>query len=295
MRRRFATYGLLLLLTGFASAAGAEDVTPTAKEFAAEGKNRAMVSVERPPFDERLDTSDLLGTLVKRDESLRWPEEPAYLYQDVDPVPLASYKVFAPWLNYFKQSMVFVLGRLDPGRVKIARWSVRLLDAEGAEIRAFTGIGQPPAAFTWNGRDRKFNPVPVGRDFVPEVTLIDYYGAKVTLPQRKFALDQFLWEEPSALTLGLIQDALFAKKGAKFSADGGMMVREMSHLLSQHGAVSAEIECTGPDADLIAARAQVLRGYFARENLGLRKIDVKAQTASGPATITVRAWKAAKR
>ncbi len=269
---------------------GAE-VTPTAKDFVSSGKNRASVQTERSVFSGRLDLGSLLGTLTKKSEGMRLPVESRHLYQEIDPVPLKSSKVFTPWLNYFKQAVVFIMGKLDSERLKIARWWVSLHDQAGREIRTFSGVGNPPEAFYWNGRDWEYNIVAVGQSYIPEITLVDYYGARVNLPQKMFYLDRLVWNEPARLTAAFVQTGVFEKKQATFSQEGVMIIKELSNLINLKDALILEIECQGPDADLMKDRARFLKEYFERENLRLKKIRVRSSGTTGPAVIYLTATK----
>jgi len=209
----------------------------------------------------------------------------------VDPVPLESYKVYTPWASYFKQSMVFVVGRMDASRLKIARWSVTIRDLSGKDVKSFGGVGNPPEAFAWNGRDSLYNPVAAGQAYIPELNLEDYYGARVSLPQKMFYLDQFVWQEPMRQVLAFLQESAFEPKRARFSRTGEEVVEEVSNLANQQDAWVMEIECTGPDQDLSAERAQALKAYFARENLRLKNIRIKNATASGEAMVKITSLK----
>ena len=282
---------LALLACAWPRAAACADVTPTAQDFSGAGKNRAAVASERKLLTDRLDVSFIIGTLAKKNEGVKVPEEPRYLYQEVDPVPLESIKVYTPWASYFKQSMVFVVGRMDFSRLKIARWSVTVRDTAGHEIKSFGGVGNPPEAFAWNGRDSRYNPVAAGQAYIPELNLEDYYGARVSLPQKMFYLDQFVWEEPLREVLAFLQDSAFEPKRSRFSRTGEEVAEEVSNLVNQQGAWVMEIECTGPDRDLSADRAQALKTYFARENLRLKNIRIKNSPATGEAMVKITALK----
>jgi len=270
-------------------------ITSTAKEFTAEGVNRASIQAKRTVFADRLDVSFLISTLVKKSGGMKLPTEPRHLYPTVDPLPLQSYRIFTPWLNHFKQAVVFVIGRLDHQRLRIARWSVSLHDQAGKEIRTFGGVGYPPVAFYWNGRDREYRPLAVGKGYIPELTLVDYYGATVNLPQKTLYLDQFLWEGPRRLRAGVVQDSVFIKRRVKFSRTGSMIMQELSNIVNQYDAVLLEIECFGPDLNLLSERAQILKKYFARENLRLKKIQIKNIALSGEAVFYITATRLEKR
>jgi hypothetical protein len=267
------------------------DVTPTAQDYAAAGKNRVLVQHERPPWTERWDPAFLLGTLAKRGEVLEPPAGSTHLYQEVDPVPLASYKVYTPWLDYFKETVVFVIGRLDAKRLKIARWSVELRDPSGRLVKNFSGLGQPPEAFVWNGRDQNYLPVSIGQALIPEITLVDLYGARVTLPQKSLLLEQFVWEDKNRLQAGFLQGAVFAPKSAQITSDGRLVLQELSNLLNQHDAALVELRCTGPDADLQRDRAASLRDFIARENLRAMKVHAECVTSPGTAIVSVNVFK----
>jgi hypothetical protein len=285
--------GLLLFFTLCLMSAGpaAADVTPTARDNYAAGKNRVLVAHARAPLADRLDVSFLLGTLAKKGEVLEPPARSAHLYQEVDPVPLASYKVYTPWLDYFQQNVVFVIGQLDPKRFKIARWSVALHDPGGRLVRTFSGLGQPPEAFFWNGRDAEYNPVPVGQSLIPEITLIDYYGARVNLPQKNLLLEQFVWEDKNRLEAGFLQSAVFRPKSAEVTPAGRLVLQELSNLLNQNDAVLVEVRCSGSDADLTADRTRALREYFARENLRAKKVQATSAASQGEPVVNVKAFK----
>jgi hypothetical protein len=287
------TLGWLAALAGVAlfHATGSADVTPTAQDFSGAGKNRAAVATERKPLNDRLDVSFLIASLAQKNENPKIPEEPRYLYQEVDPVPLESYKVYTPWASYFKQSMVFVVGRMDFSRLKIARWAVTVRDLTGREIKSFGGVGNPPEAFAWNGRDSHYNPVAAGQAYIPELNLEDYYGARVSLPQKMFYLDQFVWEEPQRQVLAFLQESVFEAKRARFSRAGELVVDEVSNLVNQQDAWVMEIECTSPDFDLSAERAQALKAFFARENLRLKNIRIKNAPATGEAMVKITSLK----
>lgn len=272
-----------------ANTAWGAEVTPTAKDFVSSGKNRALVQTERSAFTGRLDLDSLLGTLTKKSDGLKLPTESRHLYYEIDPVPLESSKVFTPWLNHFKQAVVFIMGKLDSQRLKIARWSVSLHDQAGREIRTFSGVGNPPEAFYWNGRDWEYNIVAVGQSYIPEITLTDYYGARVSLPQKMLYLDRLVWNEPGRLTAAFVQEGIFGKKHATFTPDGVMIIRELSNLINLKDALIMEIECQGPDVDLMRDRARFLKKYFERENLRLKKIRVRSAKTSGPAVIYITA------
>ncbi len=293
----------LLVLLGccgslpLAAAADAPTVTPTAdaapaaKEFTAAGKNRVLVRHERIPLDDRLDVSFLIGTLAKKGEALDPPNRSEHLYQDVDPVPLSSYKVYTPWLDFFKQNVVFVIGKLDPKRFKIARWSVTLNDAGGRLVKTFSGVGQPPEAFFWNGRDQRNDPVPVGHPLIPEIVLVDLYGARVTLPQKHLRLEQFLWEDTNRLEANFLQTAVFRPRSSDVTPAGRLVLQELSNLLDQFSAALVEVRCSGPDADLMADRTRVLREFFARENLRAKKVLAVSAPAQGEDVVAVKAFK----
>lgn len=267
------------------------DVTPTAKDFVASGKNRAMIQIDRAPFADRLDVGFLIGTLAKKSETTLLPSQPRHLFQEIDPVPLDSQKVYTPWLNHFKQAVVFVIGRLDPKRLRIATWSVVLRDAGGREIKTFGGAGLPPEAFFWNARDREYRPVPVGRSYIPEITLVDEYGAKVSLPQKMFVLDQFLWEDPGRLIAGFTADSVFIRKRAQFSQAGALIIQELSNVLNQQDAAAADLFLSGLDDDLLAERGQAVKDYLSRENLRLKRIRVQHIRSTMDETVTVTAVK----
>jgi hypothetical protein len=67
---RLIIFGLVAWLPVIPASA---DVTPTAKDFSAAGKNRVLVQHERVPLADRLDVSFLLGTLAKKGETLEPP------------------------------------------------------------------------------------------------------------------------------------------------------------------------------------------------------------------------------
>jgi len=272
--------GLFLLLPVSAAPA------PAPGEFVAEGKNRAAVASERPRFEARLDVAPLLGALAKESGSLKTPQEPRHWFPLLPAVPVASDKPYAPWLQYFQPSVVFVLGRLGDKSLNIARWSLSLHDSQGEAIRTFTGLGVPPAAFYWDGRDHSGQPVAVGQGYVPELTLEDYYGAKVQLPQKRLYLGQFLWEERHRLLAATTQDAIFSKKRAHFSPEGSMIVRELSYWLRERGAAVLTLELKGQDPDLQAQRARVLKAYFSRENLNLKQVESRAEAGPEPDILT---------
>lgn len=275
-----------------------QDVTPTAqgaapaaKDFTAAGKNRVLVQHERIPLNDRLDVSYLIGTLAKKGEILPPPSRSEHLYQDVDPVPLSSYKVYTPWLDFFQQNVVFIIGKLDPKRFKIARWSVTLNDPSGRMVKTFSGLGQPPEAFFWNGRDMQNNPVPVGQLLIPEIVLVDFYGARVNLPQKNLRLEQFVWEDKNRLEANFLQSAVFRPKSADVTPAGRLVLQELSNLLDQFSAAMVEIRCSGPDADLTADRTRALREFFARENLRVKKVLAASSPAQGEAVVEVKAFK----
>ncbi|MCD4814485.1 hypothetical protein K8S19_12445 [bacterium] len=271
---------LVSMLGGFRTLVFAQ-VTSTAKEFLAEGKNRAKVEVERRVYADKLEAAFLMNTLAKKGRDLKLPTEPNYLYQKIDPVPLQSYKVYTPWLNYFKHSIVFVIGHLDPKRLKIARWSVSLFDQTGKEVKTFAGVGHPPSAFNWNGRGKNFEPVAVGKGYVPEITLVDYYGAQVSLPQKILYLDQFIWETSRLMRAGALQASVFQPRRSRFSKKGEVIMQELSNLVNQHDTVILDIECCGREIDLATERANALKKYFSKENLRLKKIRIKSVSLSG--------------
>jgi hypothetical protein len=277
--------------TTAAATAAVTTLTATAKDFMAEGKNRASVQMERRVYAEPLNLDFLLGTMASKSSNLKNVEEPRYLYQEVDPVPLHSYKVFTPWLSHFKQSVVFVIGRLDSDRLKLARWSVSVHDQSGQVVRTFSGVGSPPSAFYWNGRDSEQIPVEVGKAYIPEITLIDVYGAKVSLPQKNLLLDEFIWAGPGRLRVGALQDPVFQKQRDRFSPDGLLIMRELSHLVDQHDTILLDIECSGPDLDLARERALTLQKFFAKENLRIKKIRLASITRSENAVFYIAAIK----
>lgn len=274
-----------------AAEATASGVTGTSKDFIAQGKNRAAVQMERMVYAEPPNMDFLLGTLAAKSMGLKNAGEPRYLYQEVDPVPLHSYKVFAPWLSHFKQSVVFVIGRLDAKKLNLAHWSVSVHDQSGQVVRTFSGVGTPPTAFYWNGRDREQNPVEVGKAYVPEITLVDVYGAKVSLPQKNLLLEEFIWDGPGRMRVGALQDHVFQKQRERFSSDGLLIMRELSHLVDQHDALLLDIECSGPDLDLARERAMILQKFFAKENLRIKKIRLAAITRSENAVFYISAIK----
>lgn len=293
MRNPTVAFPIILLLTSLllTGAVWAEQVTPTAKDFVAEGKNRAAVQMERMVYAEPPNMDFLLGTLASKSLSLKNVGEPRYLYQEVDPVPLHSYKVYTPWLNHFKQSVVFVIGRLDADRLKLARWSVSVHDQSGQVLRTFAGVGTPPSAFYWNGRDSAQNPVEIGKAYIPEITLVDVYGAKVSLPQKNLLLEEFIWDSPGKMRVGALQDHVFQSQRDRFSSAGTLIMRELSHLIDQQNTILLDIECIGPDLDLDRERALTLQKYFAKENLRIKKIRITAISRGENAAFYINALK----
>lgn len=271
-----------------ATAAGA---TGASGDFIAQGKNRAAVQMERAVYAEPLNLDFLLGTLATKSTALKNVGEPRYLYQEVDPVPLHSYKVFTPWLSHFKQSVVFVIGRLDAKRLNLARWSVSVHDPSGQVVKTFSGAGTPPTAFYWNGRDSQQNPVEVGKPYIPEITLVDVYGATVSLPQKNLLLEEFIWDQPGRMRAGALQDHVFQKQRERFSNSGLLVMRELSHLVDQHDTILLDIECSGPDLDLARERALTLQKFFAKENLRIKKIRLASITRSENAVFYLNAVK----
>ena len=274
-----------------AAAAGPEGTTLAADALTARGRNLASVTADRGSLGDLPDFDFLVETLARQTPLRLAPVVERPVYPVLDPEPLESYKVYKPWRRGFRRGLVFALGRINAERYGIVKWQVVLHDAGGREIKRFGGAGAPPAAFSWDGRNRELQTVPVGKQVFPELVLEDMYGARVRLPQRKLVVDRFLWEERRRLKAGALQSHCFGPGRRRLSADGEALLRELALDVDRFGARLLTVVCRGPDPKRQQQRAEALKAFFERENLRVETIRAETRTAGGDPVFEVTAWR----
>jgi outer membrane protein OmpA-like peptidoglycan-associated protein len=207
----------ILTITGFAQEEISKEVI--------KGEYLGKIDEKKPPTELKYDIFEVVQPYGKEGSNIYDMELQVHSEISSTPLPiLASNQIRKPWLGNILTPPI-TISNISVERY-IKQWELVITDAMGGVFRTFAGMGNPPKAIEWDGRDSKGNMIDLGKNYSYYLRVIDKESKSSFQLGKKVRVPALYWKEEFNSVVRLDGRIVFENNSSRISESGKDLLEE---------------------------------------------------------------------
>ncbi len=211
------TFIFILNIVGFAQEEISKEVI--------KGEYLGKIDEKKPPSELKYDIFEVIKPFGREGSNIYDMELQVHSEISSTPLPiLASNQIRKPWLGNILTPPITISNISVEKNVK--QWELVITDAIGSVFRTFAGMGNPPRAIEWDGRDSKGNMIDLGKNYSYYLRVVDYENKSSFQLGKKVSVPALYWKEELNSVVRLDGRIVFEENSSRISESGKDLLEE---------------------------------------------------------------------
>ena len=211
------TFIFILNIVGFAQEEISKEVI--------KGEYLGKIDEKKPPSELKYDIFEVIKPFGREGSNIYDMELQVHSEISSTPLPiLASSQIRKPWLGNILTPPITISNISVEKNVK--QWELVITDAIGGVFRTFAGMGNPPRAIEWDGRDSKGNMIDLGKNYSYYLRVVDYEDKSSFQLGKKVSVPALYWKEELNSVVRLDGRIVFEQNSSRISESGKDLLEE---------------------------------------------------------------------
>ena len=189
------------------------------------GEYLGKIDEKKPPTELKYDIFEVV-TPYGREGSYIYDME-LQVHSEISSTPLpilASNQIRKPWLGNILTPPI-TISKISVEK-NVEQWELVITDAMGGVYRTFAGMGNPPKAIEWDGRDSKGNMIDLGKNYSYYLRVIDKENKSSFQLGKKVSVPALYWKEELNSVVRLDGRIVFKNNSSHISESGKDLLEE---------------------------------------------------------------------
>ncbi len=211
------TFICILNIVGFAQEEISKEVI--------KGEYLGKIDEKKPPSELKYDIFEVIKPFGREGSNIYDMELQVHSEISSTPLPiLASNQIRKPWFGNILTPPITILNISVEKDVK--QWELVITDAMGGVFRTFAGMGNPPEAIEWDGRDSKGNMIDLGKNYSYYLRVVDHENKSSFQLGKKVSVPALYWREELNSVVRLDGRIVFEQNSSRISESGKDLLEE---------------------------------------------------------------------
>ncbi len=216
-RNLILTLICILTITGFAQ----EEIS---KEII-KGEYLGKIDEKKPPTELKYDIFEVVTPYGREGSNIYDIELQVHSEISSTPLPiLASNQIRKPWLGNILSPPI-TISNISVEK-DVNQWELVITDAMGGVFKTFAGMGNPPRAIEWDGRDSEGNMIDMGKNYSYYLRVIDKENKSSFQLGKKIRIPALYWKEEFNSVVRLDGRIVFESNTSHLSESGKDLLEE---------------------------------------------------------------------
>ncbi len=214
-------FNVLFLLTISIAGFSQEEIS---KEII-KGKYLGKIEEKKPPAELNYDIFEVIQPYGKQGSYIYDMELQVHSEITSTPLPvLASKQIRKPWFGKIL-TLPIVISNI-PFERNVKQWELAITDETGGIFRTFAGMGNPPKALEWDGKDSKKDMIDLGKNYSYYIRTIDNEDKSSFQLGKKIRIPGLYWKEEILSVVRLDGRLVFDNNSSHITESGKDLLEE---------------------------------------------------------------------
>lgn len=189
------------------------------------GKYLGKIEEKKPPAELNYDIFEVIQPYGKQGSYIYDMELQVHSEITSTPLPvLASKQIRKPWLGKIL-TLPIVISNI-PFERNVKQWELAITDETGGIFRTFAGMGNPPKALEWDGKDSKKDMIDPGKNYSYYIRTIDNENNSSFQLGKKIRIPGLYWKEEILSVVRLDGRLVFDNNSSQITESGKDLLEE---------------------------------------------------------------------
>ena len=189
------------------------------------GKYMGKIDEKKPPSELKYDIFEVIQPYGKQGSYIYDLELQVHSEITSTPLPvLASNQIRKPRLGSIL-TLPIIISNI-PTEQDVKQWELSVTDETGEVFRTFAGMGNPPKAIEWDGKDSKENIIDLGKNYSFYLRTVDNANNSSFQLGKKIRVPGLYWREEINSVVQLDGRVVFKENSSAFTETGIDLLEE---------------------------------------------------------------------
>ncbi len=189
------------------------------------GKYLGKIDEKKPPSELGYDIFEVIQPYGRQGSYIYDLELQVHSEITSTPLPiLASDQIRKPWLGKILTLPITISNISFEKDIK--QWELAVTDETGEVFRSFAGMGSPPKAIEWDGKDTKDNMIDLGKNYSYYIRTVDNENNSSFRLGKKIRVPGLYWREEINSVIRLDGRVVFERNSTGFTGSGADLLEE---------------------------------------------------------------------
>lgn len=223
-RNLIITFIFVFTITAFAQEEISKEVI--------KGEYLGKIDEKKPPTELKYDIFEVVKPYGQEGSNIYDIELQVHSEITSTPLPvLASNQIRKPWLGNILTPPI-TISNISVDR-NVNQWELVITDAMGGLFRTFSGMGNPPEAIEWDGRDTKGNMIDLGKNYSYYLRVVNEEKKSSFQLGKKVRVPALYWREELNSVVRLDGRIVFKNNSSRISESGMNLLEEAADYVRQ--------------------------------------------------------------
>jgi outer membrane protein OmpA-like peptidoglycan-associated protein len=252
-RNLILTLICILTITGFAQ----EEIS---KEII-KGEYLGKIDEKKPPTELKYDIFEVVTPYGREGSNIYDMELQIHSEISSTALPtLASKQIRKPWLGNILTPPI-TISNISVEK-DINQWELVITDATGGVFRTFAGMGSPPRALEWDGKNSKGEMIDLGKNYAYYLRVIDKENKSSFQLGKKIIIPALYWQEEFNSVVRLDGRIVFQSNSSQLSESGRDLLEETTDYVRQDINKRLRVIVYSQNEDLAMARTKRIANFL---------------------------------
>jgi len=225
------------------------------------GKYMGKIDEKKPPSELKYDIFEVIQPYGVEGSNIYDMELQVHSEISSTPLPvLASDQIRKPWLGNIL-TLPIKISNISVEK-DTRQWELVVTDALGGVFRTFAGMGNPPKAIEWDGKDLKGDMIDPGKNYSYYLRVIDRENESSFQLGKKIGVPALYWKEELHSVVRLDGRIVFEKNTAHISESGKNLLEEAADYVRKDINKRLRVIVYSQNEDLSMERTKKIAGFL---------------------------------
>ena len=253
-RKLILTLICILTMTGLAQ----EEIS---KEII-KGEYLGKIKEKKPPTELKYDIFEVVTPYGREGSNIYDMELQIHSEISSSALPvLASKQIRKPWLGNILTPPI-TISNISVEKKDINQWELVITDATGGVFKTFSGMGKPPRAIEWNGKDSKGDMIDPGKNYSYYLRVTDKENKSSFQLGKKIRIPALYWKEEFNSVVRLDGRIAFKSNSSQLSESGKDLLEEAADYVRQDIKKRLRVIVYSQNEDLAMERTKRIANFI---------------------------------